>query len=136
MKKRLIPILSTALALTAVAWSAIAISADDSATVDKSTAELVARMDHQIKEVEQRVHMSAPMELRLENGRDPIAEAVASGFIIETTLEEVEAALAAAAATPEPEDDQRAMALKHRGSYRFFSPSSERAAGRTAASEQ
>ncbi|MFK7849666.1 MAG: hypothetical protein AB8D78_01710 [Akkermansiaceae bacterium] len=44
-----------------------------------------------------------------------------SGFIIPATLEEVEAALKAAALTPETEDDKAALILKHRGSYRFSS---------------
>jgi hypothetical protein len=65
------------------------------------------------------------MEQQLENGLDPVEEARENGFIIEATLEQVEAALAAAATTPDLEDDKRALDLKHRGSYRFYSPSAE-----------
>jgi hypothetical protein len=36
-------------------------------------------------------------------------------------LEEVENALAKAAATPDTDDDKQALILRHRGSYRFFS---------------
>ena len=82
-------------------------------------------MEEDIQDVQERVHMAAPMEQRLENGVDPVEEARANGFIIEATLEQVEAALAAAAATPDLEDDKRALDLKHRGSYRFYSPSAE-----------
>jgi hypothetical protein len=69
-----------------------------------------------------RLGMSAPMEIEKFDGRDPVDDLVASGFIIEATLEEVESALAAAAATPDLEDDKRALDLKQRGSYRFYAP--------------
>ena len=77
-------------------------------------------MEKEQKMIVDRLQISAPMELELENGIDPVAEAVENGFIVEATLEEVEAALAAAAATPELDDDQAALTLKHRGSYRYF----------------
>ena len=73
-----------------------------------------------IAEVGDRVQMSAPMAIEIDAGVDPVLEAVSLGLIVEATLEQVEAALAAAAATPDPEDDLRALELKHRGSYRFF----------------
>lgn len=73
-----------------------------------------------IDEVGDRVQMSAPMAIEIEAGVDPVLEAVSLGLIVEATLEQVETALAAAAATPDPEDDLRAIELKHRGSYRFF----------------
>lgn len=84
--------------------------------------EKFAKLDLDIADVQRRVKISAPMEL-VEDGPDAIAEAVANGFIVEATLEEVEAALTAAAATLDEEDDKRALELRHRGSYRFFSPS-------------
>ena len=87
---------------------------------DNQSGSDIAKMDQDEREVEQRVRMSAPMELELENGVDPIAAAVKEGFIIEVSLENVEAAVAAAVLTPDPEDDQRALELMHRGSYRFF----------------
>lgn len=95
---------------------------------DVSEADIASRqepvdeeaLDAAITEVQERVEMSAPMELEIEAGVDPVIEAVELGLIVDVSLEEVEAALAAAAATPEIEDDQRAMLLKHRGSYRFF----------------
>lgn len=83
----------------------------------------LAAMNADIQEVQEKVGMAAPMERQLENGVDPIEEARESGFIIEVTLEQVEAAIAAAAATEDPEDDKRAFELKHRGSYRFYAPS-------------
>lgn len=73
-----------------------------------------------IAEVQDQVEMSAPMELEVEAGIDPVVEAYDLGVIVDVTLEQVEAALAAAALTPEIEDDQAALELKHRGSYRFF----------------
>lgn len=83
----------------------------------------IANMDRDAITVLKRVGVAAPMELDLDNGVDPIEEAVKNGFIVEATLAQVEAALAAAAATPDLEDDKRALELRHRGSYRFFSPS-------------
>lgn len=89
------------------------------------SAELAAsigRMEREQKRIAERLGMSAPMEVELINGVDPVMEALENGFIIEATLEEVEAALAKAAATPEIEDDIEALRLKHRGSYRYFVP--------------
>lgn len=116
------------MAIAALGWTAVTLSAKP-AESDKSGSKVdtagadVIKMDHDVKEVQRRVNMAAPMELELENGVDPVAEAEKNGFIIEATLEQVEAALAAAAATPDTEDDKRALELRHRGSYRFFSPS-------------
>lgn len=82
-------------------------------------------MEEDIQDVQERVHMAAPMEQQPENGVDPVEEARENGFIIEATLEQLEAAPAAAAAPSDPEDDKLALDLKHRGSYRFYSPSTE-----------
>lgn len=79
-------------------------------------------MEREQKRIVARLQISAPMEIELENGIDPVAEAYRSGYIVDATLEEVEAALKAAAATPELEDDKAALRLRHRGSYRFFAP--------------
>jgi hypothetical protein len=55
-----------------------------------------------------------------EPGDTGIDDAYNEGIIVDATLEEVEAALAAAAATPGFEDDIAAKRLAHRGSYRYF----------------
>ena len=82
----------------------------------------LAAMEKEQKRIVDRLQISAPMELELENGVDPVLEAYRSGYIVDATLEEVEAAMKAAAATPELEDDKAALRLRHRGSYRFFAP--------------
>lgn len=124
MKKRLIPILSTALALTAAAWSALAFSAEEPATAEEAAAvekaQARGRMVSKQQDIIKRLGMSAPMELPEPGEVDFVAEAQANGWIVEATLEEVEAALKAAAATPSPDDDAAAMRLVHRGSYRFY----------------
>jgi len=71
-------------------------------------------------EVQDRVDMSAPMELPEEGEEDFVAIAEKEGWITDVTLEEVEAALNAAKATPSKDDDIAAMRLAHRGSYRFY----------------
>ncbi len=101
---------------------------DDVPGGEVSAADLASReepvnqdvLDASIAEVQDRVQMSAPMAIETEAGIDPVVEAVNLGLIVDATLEQVEAALAAAAATSDPEDDLRALELKHRGSYRFF----------------
>lgn len=122
--------------LAAFCWNAAASPAEqDSATESKSPpastagekAEAIQRMEAEQKRVSECLHMTAPMEIELVNGVDPVIEAYENGFIIEATLEQVEAALAAAAKTSDPEDDLKALELKHRGYYRFFSPDSDRA---------
>ncbi len=79
-----------------------------------------AVLDEAKTEVQARVEMSAPMEAEIEAGVDPVVEAVRLGVIIDASLSDVETALASAAASPDPEDDLRALDLKHRGSYRFY----------------
>lgn len=113
------------LALLATGWTAIAFSAEPEISRQSAAA---AQNDAALKQMEKdqarvvaRLGVSAPMELELENGIDPIQKAVENGFIIEVTLEEVESALAAAAATTDVEDDKYALMLLHRGSYRYFS---------------
>jgi hypothetical protein len=83
-------------------------------------SEQIEAMEAAQEEILETLEISAPMELELEGGVDPVMEAMEKGFIIETTLEEVVAAIAAAEATPDPEDDIAAFKLKCRGSYRFF----------------
>lgn len=85
-----------------------------------SDQEAVQAMDAAKEEIEERLDITAPLELDLQNGVDPVIVAAEEGMIVEATIEQVEAALAAAAATPEPEDDIEAIILKCRGSYRFF----------------
>lgn len=80
----------------------------------------IAQMKYKKADIIERVGMSAPMELPEPGEHDFIAKAKEMGWIIDTTLEQVEAALKAAAATPSAEDDIAAMRLAHRGSYRFF----------------
>jgi hypothetical protein len=86
--------------------------------------ELSRRMRSQQEIISRRLGISAPLDAAETTdpatGIDAIQELYDSGFIVPATLEEVEAALEAAAQTPEPEDDQAALILKHRGSYRFF----------------
>lgn len=85
---------------------------------------LTERMKQQENRIIRRLGISAPIDV--SETMDPateidtIRELYDSGFIVPATLEQVEAALQAAALTPEPEDDQAALILKHRGSYRFF----------------
>jgi len=84
----------------------------------------VRRMEDQKCEILVRVGMAAPLDAAEttdpSTGVDSVQEIYDSGFIIAVTLEEVEAALHAAAQTPETEDDTNALILMHRGSYRFF----------------
>lgn len=128
MKSRLFYLIPAAAALSLVTWSAIALAADPAGRVASATAEnpaaeraaALSRMEAAQATIIQRLCISAPMELELENGVDPVAEARGNGLILDVSLEQVEAALAAAAKTPELEDDQRAMNLKHWGSYRFY----------------
>lgn len=96
-------------------------------SVKKEETGAIQRMKAEQKLISERLHITAPMEIEFVNGIDPVMEAYENGFIIEATLEQVEAALDAAANTPDEEDDLEALELKHRGSYRFFSSESDRA---------
>ncbi len=136
-----VPILALS-ASAVIGWSAItrASQADQSAaggtSPDATSSEAEApvdqaridRMEAERKRIAERVGMSAPMEVELVNGKDPIREAVENGFIVEATLEEVEAALAAALRTSDLEDDIAAQRLKHQGSYRYFEPEFDKGA--------
>jgi hypothetical protein len=133
MKRRhLIPIIALT-SLAAFCWTAVAApekqdSAREAEITPESPAEkeaaAIQRMETEQERISERLQISAPMEVELVNGVDPVMEAYENGFIIEATLEQVEAALAAAAKTPDLEDDLKALELKHRGSYRFFAPDS------------
>ena len=128
-----VPILALS-ASAVIGWSAITrASQTDAATPDRkaeATSEAkdpavearIARMEEEQKRIADRLGMSAPMEIELIDGVDPVMEAMQKGLIIEATLEEVEAALAKAAATPDTADDIEAHRLKHGGSYRYFVP--------------
>ena len=118
MKFRIISILSVAIALTAVAWSAIEISTAEPSTAEKTKSH--DRMVSKQADIIKRLGMSAPMEAPEAGEEDFVVIAQKDGWIIEVTLEQVEAALKAAAATPSNEDDIAAMRLAHRGSYRFY----------------
>lgn len=117
MKSRTVALISLTVAVTTVTWSAIAFSAEPSTVKKTDTAAL---MDSKKAEILKRVGMSAPMEQPEAGEEDFVAEAQKNGLIIEVSLEEVEAALKAAAATPSHEDDIVAMRLMQWGSYRFY----------------
>ena len=105
----------------------IAVSAVEVAPQTKSSAGAAAaqqlkidRMVSKQAEIIKRLGLSAPMEAPEAGEGDFVAEAVAQGIIVEVTLEEVVAAMDAAAATPSNKDDLAAMRLAHFGSYRYF----------------
>lgn len=84
-------------------------------------AEMRTKLDRAAKNVRDRLHMSAMIEVSDDPGEEAeIAELYRSGWIIEATVDEVEAALKAAAATPALEDDVAARCLAHRASCRYF----------------
>jgi hypothetical protein len=92
--------------------------------VQRAQRAAIRRMEARKMEILSRVGMSAPLDATETTdpitGVDSVQELYDSGFIIPATLEDVEAALHAAAQTPEAEDDTAALILMHRGSYRFF----------------
>jgi hypothetical protein len=98
------------------------VSLSDQTISETAEARAINAMEREQRRIAERVGMSAPMEIELVNGVDPIQEIMNDGFIMEATLEEVEAALSAALKTPTLNDDKAAHRLKHRGSYRFFAP--------------
>jgi hypothetical protein len=111
--------------VTIVSWNVFADptrteSSESSISLEKTAS--VLRMEAEQKRIANRVGMSAPMEIDTDDGIDPVMEAMEKGLIVEATLEEVEAALAKAAATPDTADDIEAHRLKHNGSYRYFVP--------------
>lgn len=102
----------------ALAWTAVAHSNPEEDVPE--VADLGAVIDQRVQEIRARVGMSALLEQPGPGEHDVIQDLLDAGQIVEATLEEVEAALAAAKATPEREDDLKAMKLAHQGSYRFF----------------
>ncbi len=75
--------------------------------------------------VESALTITASMAVDETADIDPVAEAESFGLIIRVTLDEVKAALAAAAATPGKDDDAAALRLLHFGSYRYYAEDSE-----------
>jgi hypothetical protein len=130
---KVIPII--ALSISAIfGWSAITRASQTEASTAKDIApstpdqafpvdsDRVAQMDREINRIASRLGVSAPMEdSQLIDSRE-IQRMADEGFIVDVTLEEVEAAVSAAAKTPETGDDIDALVLKNRGSYRFFAP--------------
>jgi len=118
---------STALAcfpLSAILiWTAAAQTDPDQSNPtpeEAAQSEAVARMEQREAEILERVGLPSHLALPAPGEEDIAAVALERGLIVEATLEEVEAALNAAKATPELDDDFEAMKLAHRGSYRFF----------------
>ena len=123
MKSKIILTGSTITLLAPVVWAAIALSAEPPATGKDQLAKnaaLLVRMDAKKADILKRAGMAAPLELPEAGEEDFVAQAQAEGRIIEVTLDQVEAALKAAAATTSTIDDAAAMKLAHWGSYRFF----------------
>ena len=97
-------------------------SVESSRPLDPAEEARVSRMEARINLIASRLGMAAPMEKGFPYEERMIARNLADGTIVEVTLEEVEAAVAAAATTPDTQDDIAAERLKHCGSYRFFAP--------------
>lgn len=77
-------------------------------------------MDFKKDKVIARLGMAAPLEVPEAGEQDFVAIAQKKSLIIECTLEQAEAALKAALATPSEKDDAFAMQMLHWGSYRFY----------------
>lgn len=78
-------------------------------------------LDAASSEIVARLHMPAMLEVSDDPGEEAeIMELHRSGWIVEATVEEVEAAMKAAALTPGLDDDRAARTLAHRASCRFF----------------
>ena len=78
-------------------------------------------LDRASSEMRRRLHMPVMLEVSDDPSEEAeIMELYRSGWIVEATVDEVEAAIDAAAATPEIEDDIAARILAHRASCRFF----------------
>ncbi|MES2995810.1 MAG: hypothetical protein V4733_03275 [Verrucomicrobiota bacterium] len=78
-----------------------------------------------IRAAEDDIRRRIGMPVQLVAGVDPgmdaeIEEMRRTGWLVDVTVEEIEAVLQAAAATSEIEDDQAATELAHRASCRFF----------------
>jgi len=84
-------------------------------------AEMQERLETASSEVRTRLHRPAMLEVSEDAGDEAeIMELYNSGWIIKASVAEVEAALQAAAATPDVEDDRAALILAHRASCRYF----------------
>jgi hypothetical protein len=86
---------------------------------DTESSSLRRDLDRVASEIRSKTGMSSCLEIS-EDGDHSVEEAYAAGWIVDVTLQEVEAALKAAAATPGFDDDIAAKRLAHRGSYRYF----------------
>ncbi len=83
-----------------------------------------------IRAAEENIRRRIGMPAQLEAGTDPARDAEVehmreTGWLIEAGVEEVEAAIAAAKATPGKQDDVEAMAFAHRASCRFYMEEAE-----------
>jgi hypothetical protein len=128
-----IPILALS-ASAVIAWSAFsrASQADNASAktnapgkpISEAPADQarIARMEAEQKRLAERLRVSSPMEREIVNGKDLLADAVSSGYLIEVTAEQVEKALQDASLTATLEDDKAALDLLHRGTFRFFAP--------------
>lgn len=88
---------------------------------DAGAVEALRKLDAATEKVRGRLRMSAMLEAGVDPAMDAeIEEFYRSGWIIDATVDEVESALEAAAATPSTEDDVKAQILAHRASCRFF----------------
>ncbi len=131
MKPRILKFIAASAIVAASAWTAMSLSANPAEVTNTkvSQAEALAQMERDEAEIGSRLKMSAPMELYLVNGEDPIMEGVKNGMIIDVSLDKVEADLAAAAATSDRQDDMWASEQAHRAAFRFF-PSTPARGGR------
>lgn len=119
-------------AFAAFAWSVVApqplaepeetlLPAQAEISAGDEVSQMGAKLEQASSEVRARLHMPAMLEMTDNPADDAeIAELYQSGWIIDATVEEVEAALKAAAATPGPEDDSAALVFAHRASCRYF----------------
>lgn len=112
--KYFLPIIALT-SLGAFCWTAMAQQPDVKKQPDR-----IAQMEKKQAEISERVGMTSCLEISDLANEEFVAKAVENGLIIETTLDEVEAALKSAAKTPDNQDDIAAMRLAHWGSYRFF----------------
>ncbi|GAA5121172.1 hypothetical protein JIN84_00345 [Luteolibacter yonseiensis] len=112
--------LSAILIWTAAAQADLETGGGDGPTSGPDS-EVQARLEQAASEIRTRLHRPAMLEVS-DNPADEaeIAELYHSGWIIDATVDEVEAALQAAEATPEPEDNVAALILAHRASCRYF----------------
>lgn len=102
-------------------WTAAAQTDLGSDGGDASATETQEKLEHASSEVRTRLHRPAMLEVSEDPGDEAeIMELYNSGWIIQATVDEVEAALQAAAATPDTEDDRAALVLAHRASCRYF----------------